>query len=222
MEKEPTAVQRRGVLRRLAGVGGALAALAIIASACGSSPNAGVASLGNSSTTTTAAPSANSGSSQNGASPTKGAGQSTLGFGGVTEKFSQCMRSHGVPSFPDPNSQGQVQFSGVDPQSASFAAAKRACAKYAPNGGKGPTAAQQQQALAQALNYSKCMRNHGVKDFPDPQGSGSGGGIGISIHGGASSDLNPNNPTFQAAQKACQSLMPGRAGGAPSSATKAG
>ena len=53
------------------------------------------------------------------------------------------------------------------------------------------------------LAYSKCMQSHGVTDFPDPNGSGA-----LAISGGPNSDLNPNNPTFSAAQKACQYLMP--------------
>jgi hypothetical protein len=58
------------------------------------------------------------------------------------------------------------------------------------------------------------MRSHGIADFPDPQVSSSGGAvsIGIRIRGSSNSDLSPNNPQFQAAQKACQSLAPfGRA-----------
>jgi hypothetical protein len=47
------------------------------------------------------------------------------------------------------------------------------------------------------------MRQHGVTNFPDP---GSGGGISVS--GGPGSGLDPNSPTFQAAQKACQGLLP--------------
>jgi hypothetical protein len=45
------------------------------------------------------------------------------------------------------------------------------------------------------------MRAHGITYFPDPSSSGP-----IARPG---SDLDPNNPQFQAAEKACQSLMPG-------------
>jgi hypothetical protein len=55
----------------------------------------------------------------------------------------------------------------------------------------------------QALAYSQCMRAHGVADFPDPNAQGM-----IQISGGSTSDLSPNNPTFQKAQNACQSKMP--------------
>jgi hypothetical protein len=116
------------------------------------------------------------------------------------------MRSHGVANFPDPNAQGVIQGSGINPSSPSFQAANKDCRHLLPNGGQ-PTPAQQAKALAQALKFSQCMRSHGVRDFPDPQTGG--GGIRISLNGGPGSDLSPSNPQFQAAQKACQSLMPG-------------
>ena len=47
------------------------------------------------------------------------------------------------------------------------------------------------------------MRSHGVKDFPDPNAQG-----GVQIQANGNSDLNPSNPTFQAAQRACGSLLP--------------
>ncbi len=49
------------------------------------------------------------------------------------------------------------------------------------------------------LAFSQCMRAHGIEDFPDPNPQG---GFGLSSKG----DLNLDNPTFQRAQKACQSL----------------
>ncbi len=47
-------------------------------------------------------------------------------------------------------------------------------------------------AGAKALAYSKCMRSHGVPDFPDP--SINGNSVGISVHGSSGSDLNPGSP----------------------------
>jgi hypothetical protein len=125
-------------------------------------------------------------------------------------KFSACMRSHGVPDFPDPNAQGGISISvhgdvsgsDLDPNSPRFKAAQQACAKLMPGGNLTP--AQLAQARAQALKMSACMRSHGIPDFPDPS---AGGGIEIQMHRG--SDLDPSSPRFQAAQKACQP------GGAP-------
>ncbi|MGO9973925.1 MAG: hypothetical protein ACLP01_14205 [Solirubrobacteraceae bacterium] len=69
-------------------------------------------------------------------------------------------------------------------------------------------------AMTQALAYTRCMRRHGVSDFPDPT-TPRGGGVAFQIHGGPGSDLNRDNPTFKAANQACRGLLPG--GGQPAS-----
>ena len=61
---------------------------------------------------------------------------------------------------------------------------------------------------AQALAYSKCMRSHGVPDFPDPKISSNGGGTSVSQGVGTRGDLNPGNPAFKAASRVCRSLQP--------------
>jgi len=131
-------------------------------------------------------------------------------------KFASCMRSHGVPNFPDPNSQGSLTFgpgSGIDPNSPKFQAAQRTCQKVLPNGGL-PSPAEQAKTQAQALKFSACMRSHGLPNFPDP--TFSGGGVRVTLRGGpGSSGLNPQSPKFQAAQQACQGILPGRVGGGP-------
>ncbi|HEY3715493.1 MAG TPA: hypothetical protein VGL39_13285 [Jatrophihabitantaceae bacterium] len=116
--------------------------------------------------------------------------------------YSQCMRSHGITDFPDPNSDGQIQLeahpgSDLDPNSARFKAALQACKSLE------PTAPPQEQAKqhAAALKYSQCMRDHGIKDFPDPNPQG-----GIQISAAPGSDLMPDSPLFKAADKACASL----------------
>ncbi|MEA2196091.1 MAG: hypothetical protein QOJ25_142, partial [Solirubrobacteraceae bacterium] len=135
-------------------------------------------------------------------------------------KYSQCMRTHGVPSFPDPvsspNGGGALLLragpgTGIDPSSPSFQAAQKACAKYQP-GGAGPHAGGiPPSAKAQALKFSACMRSHGVTGFPDPVFSGNGARLQLS--GG----INPRAPAFQAAQKACGSPIVKGALGATSS-----
>jgi hypothetical protein len=42
-------------------------------------------------------------------------------------KAAHCMRSHGLPSFPDPNSQGQFDRNRFDPASPAFRTAGNAC-----------------------------------------------------------------------------------------------
>ncbi len=119
-------------------------------------------------------------------------------------KFSSCMRKHGVTNFPDPNGQGVIQFGsgqGIDPSSPTFKSARSACQKLLPNGGQ-PTPQQLAKDQQQMLAFSKCMRAHGIKDFPDPSNGG------LSLRAGQGSDLNPNNAQFQAAQQACQGNLP--------------
>jgi hypothetical protein len=60
---------------------------------------------------------------------------------------------------------------------------------------------------ADFLNFSKCMRSHGVTAFPDP--STHGGGIELTPGSG----VNPQSPAFQSAQQSCKHLLPG--GGPP-------
>ncbi len=57
--------------------------------------------------------------------------------------YSQCMRTHGVPEFPEPT-EGQLlihasdhngHVTGVNPRSAQFQAAQKVCGKLLPNGG---------------------------------------------------------------------------------------
>jgi hypothetical protein len=108
-----------------------------------------------------------------------------------------------VPSFPDPNAQGQISFSsasGVNPASAQFQHAQQTCQKLLPNHGQ-PTPAQQALERSSALALSACMRKHGEPNFPDPQ-FGSGGRVAIKIGSGAG--IDPGSPQFQAAQQACQ------------------
>ncbi|HEY4020576.1 MAG TPA: hypothetical protein VGM75_17925 [Pseudonocardiaceae bacterium] len=88
-----------------------------------------------------------------------------------------------------------------DPGVASLGSTTTATTAPAANGSKGNS----DQAAKQALQFSACMRSHGVKDFPDPQISGNGVNIRV---GGTSKDLNPNNPTFKTALKACQKYQP--------------
>jgi hypothetical protein len=80
------------------------------------------------------------------------------------------MRSHGVPNFPDPNSRGVLPKSRIVELAASspqFPAAHRACEHLLPNGGQ-PTQAQAQQAWNDMRNFARCMRSHGVANWPDP------------------------------------------------------
>jgi hypothetical protein len=91
------------------------------------------------------------------------------------------MRSHGVPDFPDPDGSGvwpksQVELVAGNPR---FQAATRACGYLLPDGGPGvpPSAAVVEQIRADMTRFARCMRSHGVPNWPDPtvddQGRGS-------------------------------------------------
>src|SRR5260221_4967448 len=62
--------------------------------------------------------------------------------------------------------------------------------------------------IAQLEDYAKCMRSHGIADFPDPQPNPGGQGGSFQSSGGPGSDLDHNDPRFQAADQACRSLLP--------------
>ncbi len=108
------------------------------------------------------------------------------------------MRKHGVTTFPDPSSKGVIHLGGgVDMNSPTFKSAQAACQNLSPKGGQ-PTPAQQAQLMQQLLTFSRCMRAHGIPDFPDPSNGGH-----FDLNGGAGSDLTPNNPKFVTAQNVC-------------------
>jgi hypothetical protein len=136
---------------------------------------------------------------------------STTGSGnfGKALAFSKCMRSHGVPDFPDPNSKGVfIEQNGAPSLSESQSvvrAAFQACQHLMPAGGPGSlTQGQKQQMQQQALKFVKCMRAHGLPGMPDPGADGS-----ISLPQG----MKGNSPQVKAAQRACQALQPGPPGG---------
>lgn len=69
------------------------------------------------------------------------------------------------------------------------------------------------------LAFSACMRSHGVHNFPDPSAGSNGQQVTIQQGSG----IDPNSPSFQAAQRSCQSLLPAGkgAGGSVSPAERA-
>jgi len=87
-------------------------------------------------------------------------------------KFSECMRSNGVSTFPDPNASGTFTIDEVangtslDTSSPTFTHALDACKSLQPAGFEGGTRSTQQQSAA--LQFAQCIRANGVSDFPDP------------------------------------------------------
>jgi hypothetical protein len=140
----------------------ATAAMALLAAACSGSP------------------------SSTGAGGSPNAGDSSSSPSAVS--YSHCMRSHGVPNYPDP-SDGQLPKGGAQAfgvSSSVFSAAQSACHHLLPNAGSFQEQASQcslagdcppavvQQMMAIDRKFAQCMRSHEVPNWPDPT-IGSGG-----------------------------------------------
>ena len=131
------------------------------------------------------------------ASSAGSAGRSNLQ---IAVSYANCMRSHGAPNWPDPNSQGQ--FLKTKTNSADFeapASAYKACLHLLPNGGE-LTAAQQKIVAPLMLKFADCMRSHGITNFPDPTVNANG----VSVDPGG---LDTSSLQFHAAQRACRKYM---------------
>jgi hypothetical protein len=129
---------------------------------------------------------------------------------------SKCMRAHGVTNFPDPSSSGGIQLpNDFDVESPAFKTARDQCFKLLPGHGGMPKASA--TAIADARNTAECMREHGVKEFPDPivttkppydlglnpadySEVTAGGGLVIALP----ISINTQSPAFEKAAKACQ------------------
>jgi hypothetical protein len=90
------------------------------------------------------------------------------------------------------------------------ATAIAACGSSSPSS-DGQTNPNQARAQQDTLNFVRCMRSHGVSDFPDDLNFQNVPGI------------NPSSPAFKTAQRACQHLLPVKAPppAAPSAQTHA-
>jgi hypothetical protein len=137
-------------------------------------------------------------------------------------KLAECMRTHGVPDFPDPTggsieiqaspggTGGSVSVDGhqLNVNAPAFQKAMHECQKYQPQGPP-VTSAQLAKVRQGALRMAQCMRAHGVPNFPDPEVRAGPGGKGIEMSIGAQAAaggpgrLGPASPAFQHAQHAC-------------------
>lgn len=180
--------------------------LALALTACGKKPSDGIATAG-----------------KNGVNPS-----STPVATDPQERlrqFAQCMRDNGI-DMPDPQVNDDGNFSvQIGPGTGKAPAdqgpskedqqqmqkAMEACQKYAPFGGDG-SAKIDPEMIEKMREFAKCMRDNGVENFPDPQDNG---GITVQAGGpGSDNGLNPDDPTFQAAQEKCKSILPDGGAGA--------
>ena len=80
-------------------------------------------------------------------------------------KFAECIRAHGVGDFPDPNAKNQFEY-GVSVTKAVWTQAVEACKDLQPPGTLSGKRTPKQQSAS--LRFAECIRDNGVKDFPDP------------------------------------------------------
>jgi hypothetical protein len=137
------------------------------------------------------------------------------------------MRSHGVPNFPDPDPRtgevpkGSAQQFGVS--SSQLQAAQTACKDRYPNqGGSGGALTKDtisqceetgdcpealvQQAMTALRAYARCMRSHGVPNWPDPT-IDSEGRPGVNLVAVPGTDWN--SARISNIMQECQHVMPG-------------
>ena len=101
----------------------------------------------------------------------------------------------GAPNFPDPGPNG-FNLAAVQTQSPAFQSAHQECAPLHPPGTAQGSPASEGQRLA-AIASAKCMRAHGVPNFPDPEFLPNGGN-GVVLNG-----IDTQAPAFKRAQAAC-------------------
>jgi hypothetical protein len=118
----------------------------------------------------------------------------------LLDDWASCMRSHGDPDQVDPTVDAtkviQITLDGHD----GVRGENGVCGSYlraaqtALGGGTPPASSDE----ATALKFAQCMQANGVPDYPDPTT-----GDNQTIHASSGTDLNPANPTFQAASTLC-------------------
>lgn len=130
----------------------------------------------------------------------------------VGRQYSQCLREHGLPRFPDPVvTDGHL---GLGPVSGGYnpkmdlAAHPQARAACLPIIDRLPASVTRHQApsaadLQKLRAYAKCVREHGVPEFPDPDQDGAFKIIGTR--------LANEDPAIrlQPAQEACKGFWSG-------------
>lgn len=160
-------------------------AAALLATACGSGPSA----------------TQSSGSPNPGGPDAGAAGSSTSAVA-----YSRCVRAHGIPNFPDPDSSGDIPKQAIRQLNVSdslLSAATSACENLNPN--QPPAAAQQRQQLTEDVKFARCMRAHGLPKFPDPTNDNGRVAFAISV---SQDGFDPHSPQVLAKAHACLHVLP--------------
>jgi hypothetical protein len=130
----------------------ALATVALIGAGCSN----GSAENGNTGTGT---------ASNSGTTSSASSANTTVSARDKAVKFAECIRAHGVSDFPDPNAKNQFDY-GVSVTPAVWNQATTACKDLQPPGTLSGKRTPKQQSAS--LRFAQCIRDNGVKDFPDP------------------------------------------------------
>jgi hypothetical protein len=143
-----------------------------------------------------------------GGSPSSSRSQSSAGTRGslsayVSQQlaFARCVRAHGIPNYPDPDSGGHFPKQAMRQLGVSdsrLRAVQDSCQNLLP-AGQAPLTAQDQQDY---LRAAACMRSHGITGFPDP--SFSGGSVTFRIP----SSVDASSARFTQARQTCARLIP--------------
>jgi len=179
----------------------AMAALALLAAACSGS-----------------APAASSAGSSNAVRPAN----ASTATGSTTSRlvaFSHCVRSHGVPDFPDPQAgASNAKFPSAQQLrvgSSELHAAETACQHLLPVGTDDQFPPAEVPILVRAmLPFAGCMRSHGVPNFPDPAVDSEGRPVFPLSTAGISLNYS-HSQHFTAVVDECQHLVPRQLGGIP-------
>lgn len=118
--------------------------------------------------------------------------------------FARCLRSHGLPNWPDPTSSGVFDKSTLRqlPYSVSQVRAVEdgPCNHLLGAPSAGPTITARDRA--DYLTAAACMRSHGFPDFPDPTFENS------SVQTNIPSSINQDSARFRGAATICTRLIP--------------
>lgn len=132
--------------------------------------------------------------------------------------FAQCMRSHSVPNFPDPQPSSGAKFPGAQQlgvSSSQYQTAENACQSLLPAGADDQfPQAELPYILSGMRQFSQCMRSHGVPDWPDPTLTSQGRPV-FDLEGIPGLDTHDLPPQDVTADNECEHLEPAQLGGEP-------
>jgi hypothetical protein len=158
-----------------------------------------------------------------GGSPTGGGSSNSSNAGGSANAplvaFSRCVRSHGVADFPDPQAgASNAKFPSAQQlrvSSSQLSTAETACQRLLPVGVDDQFPPSEVPLLLRSmLPFSRCMRSHGVPNFPDPAVDSEGRPIfPLSTHGISLS--YSHSQQFNTVMGKCHNLAPRQLGGIP-------